>query len=90
MFVWLLIKIAREFLEEIVFIIMLLLYNILELGNYWFNTYYKYHVKNLQMETFTYDSYLLIIFKDNFEIGIIKIQINNILILGNMEFLVRE
>ena len=69
---------------------MLLLYGILELGNYWFNMYYKYYMKNLQMKIFTYDLYLLIMFKDNLEIGIIGMQIDDTLILGDIEFLARK
>ena len=72
------------------FIIMLSLYNILELGNYQFNTYYKHHVKNLQIKTFTYNSCLLIMLKDNHVLGIIKMQTNNTLIFRNVKFLIRE
>ena len=70
--------------------IMLLLYGILESGNHWFNMYYKHHVKNLQMKTFTYDLCLLIMIKDNYALGIIGMQINDTLIFGNAEFLIRE
>ena len=69
---------------------MLLLYGILKLRNYWFNTYYKHHVKNLQIKTFTYDSYLLIMLRDNHALGIIRMQIDNTLIFGDVEFLIRE
>ena len=72
------------------FIIMLLLYSILELGNHQFNIYYKHYVKNLQMKIFTYDLYLLITLKNNHALGIIKMQINNILIFRDAEFLIKE
>ena len=47
-------------------------------------------MKNLQMKTFTYNLCLLIIFKDNPEIGIIRMQTNDILILGDTKFLARK
>ena len=47
-------------------------------------------MKNLQMKIFTYDLYLLIMFKDNLEIGIIGMQIDDTLILGDIEFLARK
>ena len=46
--------------------------------------------ENLQMKIFTYDLYLLIMFKDNLEIGIIGMQIDDTLILGDIEFLARK
>ena len=52
--------------------------------------YYKYHVKNLQMETFIYNLYLLIMLKDNHMFKIIKIQIDNILIFGDVKFLIKK
>ena len=64
-------EIAEEFPEGTVFMVVLPLYGIPESGNHWFNTYHKHHVKNLQMETSTYDPCLLITSKDNPEIGII-------------------
>jgi len=70
--------------------IILSLYGILELRNHWFNMYHKYYVKNLQMETFMYDLCLLITFINNLEIGIIRMQIDDTLILGDIKFLARK
>jgi len=42
------------------------------------------------MKTFTYNLCLLITFKDNPKIEIIKMQIDNILILGDIEFLIKK
>ena len=75
-------EIAEEFPEGTVFMVVLPLYGIPESGNHWFNTYHKHHVKNLQMETSTYDPCLLITSKDNPEIGIIGMQTDDTLILG--------
>ena len=46
-FIWPPLEIAVEFPERTVFIVVRALYGILESGNYWFNTYYKYYVKSL-------------------------------------------
>ena len=42
------------------------------------------------MKTFTYNPYLLVITRDNHALGIIRMQINNILIFGNAKFLTRK
>jgi len=42
------------------------------------------------METFTYNLCLLITFKDNLEIMIIRMQTNDTLILGDIKFLVKK
>ena len=52
--------------------------------------YYKHHINFLQIKTSTYDPYLLITFKDNLEIKIIRMQINNTLILGYIKFLAKK
>ena len=83
-------EIAKEFLKGIIFIIMLPLYGIPKSRNHQFNTYHKYHVKNLQMKTFIYNLYLLITLRDNHTLGIIEMQIDNILIFGDAKFLMRE
>ncbi|PVH83472.1 hypothetical protein DL98DRAFT_615736 [Cadophora sp. DSE1049] len=83
-------EIADEFPPGTVFMVVLLLYSILELGNHWFNTYYKYYVENLQMETSTYDSYLLISIKESSEFGIVGMQTDDTLILGDDSFIIKE
>jgi len=42
------------------------------------------------MEISTYDPYLLIMSRDNYMLRIIKMQINDILILGDAEFLTKK
>ena len=42
------------------------------------------------MKTSTYNLCLLITFKDNLEIGIIEMQIDDTLILGNTKFLAKK
>ena len=42
------------------------------------------------MKTSTYNPYLLVMSKDNYALRIIRMQINNILIFGNAEFLTKE
>ena len=72
------------------FIILLPLYSIPKSGNYEFNTYHKHYIKNLQIKTFTYNPYLLITLKNNYALEIIKMQINNTLILGDAKFLTKK
>ncbi len=47
-------------------------------------------MKNLQIKIFIYNLYLLVITKGNYTLGIIEMQINNILIFGNAKFLTRK
>jgi len=47
-------------------------------------------MKNLQMETFTYDPCLLIMSKDNHMLKIIKMQINDTLIFKDIKFLMKK
>ena len=47
-------------------------------------------MKNLQIKTFTYNSYLLIILKDNLMLKIIKMQTNNTLIFKDVKFLTKK
>ena len=42
------------------------------------------------MEISIYNPYLLIMLKDNYTLRIIKMQTNDILIFGNVEFLTRK
>ncbi|PVH68998.1 hypothetical protein DL98DRAFT_439975, partial [Cadophora sp. DSE1049] len=52
--------------------------------------YYKYYIKNLQIETLTYNLYLLISIKKNSEFGIVKIQTDDTFILGDDSFIIKK
>ena len=83
-------EIAGDFPPSTIFMVVLPLYGIPESGNHWFNTYHKYHVENLQMETSTYDPCLLISTKESHEFGVVGMQTDDTLILGDEDFLARE
>lgn len=63
------------------------LYNVLEVGNYKFTTYYCYHMEKLGMKQSIYDTYLL----ENFvSWSIIPLQIDNLLFLVESQFVIKE
>lgn len=69
------------------------LYGISEAGTHLFNTYQKHHIVKLNMETSTYDTCLLSSKNDNktnLEFGIVGIQTDDTLKVGNEEFLRKE
>jgi hypothetical protein len=65
------------------------LYEVLEAGAHWFNTYQKHHKNNLMMIESTFDSCLLHIeFINHF--GLVDIQTDDTLILADDEFVTLE
>ena len=73
------------FLPRIIIIIQKPLYSILEAGTHWWATYYKHHYDKLSIVTSLYNLCLLVtITKDIF--GVIGMQTDNTLILGNKAF----
>ena len=60
------------------------LYGVSETGVHWFNIYHKHHIEKLAMQQSTYDSCLLYTNKKGF--GIVKLQIDDTLILKNETF----
>ena len=63
--------------------IIKLLYEIPETNNHWFATYHNHHISKLNMMQSIYDSCLL--YKSN-PFGIVKLQINDTLLLTNNQF----
>ena len=61
------------------------LYRIIEAGTYWWTTYSKYHKEKLLITTFIFNPYFLITTMGTL-FGIISIQTNNIIILGDDQF----
>jgi hypothetical protein len=84
----------KEMVDELpkgtIFEVILPLYGIPEAGNHWFNTYYKHHLHNLIMETSTYDPCLLITKESEPALGIVGMQTDDTLILGEPDFLAKE
>jgi hypothetical protein len=66
------------------------LYGIPEAGNHWFRTYHEHHVKQLAMETSTYDPCLLHCRDPKQGFGIIGMQTDDTLIVADEAFAVRE
>ena len=60
------------------------LYEIIELNIYWFQIYYKHHIKKLEITSFIFDVCLL--FNNNI-ITIVDLQINDSLIVDIIEFI---
>jgi hypothetical protein len=73
----------KEFPDHFILKIIKPLYSIPEAGTYWFGIYYNYYKEKLVIEISTYDPCLLITKNQKSLFGIINIQTNNILILGN-------
>ena len=65
----------------------MLLYGILEVGTYWFQTYYAYYTQNLDMIPLTFDTCLLY---RNDGSAIVGLQTNDLLIVGTIEFIKEE
>ena len=68
--------------------VVLPLYRIPEAGAYWYGTYYKHYQIKLKMVQSTYNPYLMV--TNNGEagpFGVISLQMDNILFLGNEEFI---
>ena len=63
-------------------VMLKLLYGIVEAGTYWWATYSKQHKEKLLMTIFIFDPCFLIITTGTL-FGIISMQINNIIILGD-------
>src|SRR6266567_5622364 len=62
------------------------LYGIAEAGTYWWATYSKYYKEKLLMTTSTFNPYFLITTMGT-PFGIVGMQTNNIIILGDDQFL---
>ena len=65
------------------------LYKIPEVGNYWFNIYHIYYIKELQMSQSTYNPYLLYINTNTSataKFGVVGLQTNNTLFIRDNVF----
>jgi hypothetical protein len=66
------------------------LYGVPEAGTHWFGTYHRHHRVKLGMETSTYDPCLLITKGIDAPFGVVGMQTDDTLILGDEEFVRRE
>lgn len=79
-------EIAASIPENTVMRLIKPLYGIPEAGTHWFNTYHKHHTERLSMKTSTYDPCLLITTTGTESFGIVGIQTDDTLFLGNNKF----
>ena len=73
-----------KLLSKTILRVILSLYKIAKLNIYWFQTYYKHHMKKLKITSFIFDICLL--FNNNI-IAIVDLQINDSLIVDIIEFM---
>ncbi|KAI0992684.1 hypothetical protein K3495_g15501, partial [Podosphaera aphanis] len=66
------------------------LYGIPESGTHWFKTYHNHHLQNLEMQTSTYDPCLLVTKNKEGPFGIVGLQTDDSLILGDSRFIEKE
>ena len=70
-------------LESTIFIVIKLLYRILEAGNYWFKTYYNYYINKLSIKQLTYNLYLLYSIEP---FRVVSLQTDDTLVLVDTKF----
>ena len=84
----------REIIGELppgtIFKVMRPLYGIAEAGMHWFNTYHTHHRVKLGMKTSTFDLCLLMTHDKNGPFGLVGLQTDDTLILGDEAFIERE
>jgi reverse transcriptase-like protein len=79
-----------ELPPNVIFKVIKPLYGIPEAGTHWFGTYHKHHREKLGMGTSTYDPCLLITKDKNGPFGLVGMQTDDTLILGDNEFVKQE
>lgn len=79
-------ELVPEFPPNIVFRVVRPLYGIAEAGIHWFNTYHKHHCNELGMEPSTFDPCLLITRESNGPFGLVGMQTDDTLFLGDDQF----
>jgi Reverse transcriptase (RNA-dependent DNA polymerase) len=79
-----------EFPDDVILKIIKPLYGIPEAGTHWFGTYFVHHKEKLDMETSTYDPCLLITKDQEGPFGMVGMQTDDTLILGDSQFVEKE
>ena len=69
------------------FLVVILLYGILEAGAYWYSTYEKHHRLKLGIEQSTYDPCLMITKDLKGPFSIVGLQTNNTLFVRDRQFI---
>lgn len=83
-------EIRHLFLEGAVFLVRLPLYGIPESGMHWYRRYSKFHLVDLYIETSIYDPCLFVTHEKEGPFGIVGMQTDDTLILGDEAFVKRE
>ncbi|CCE31981.1 uncharacterized protein CPUR_05839 [Claviceps purpurea 20.1] len=83
-------EIAHLYPPDTVILVIKPLYGLAESGTHWWSTYFKYHCEKLKMEPSTFDQCLLITTAESGCFGIIGIQTDDTLGLGDKDFLEYE
>ncbi|KYK57237.1 hypothetical protein DCS_04244 [Drechmeria coniospora] len=83
-------EIKNRYPEGTIFRVMRPLYGIPEAGAHWFLTYQNHHREQLGMDQSSYDPCLMVSHPDNTAIGIIGMQTDDTIQLGNNVFMERE
>ena len=73
-----------------IFKVIKLLYGVLEARTHWFRTYYQHYRVKLEIETSTYDPYLLITKELNGLFRVVGMQTDDTLILRDDDFMSRK
>ncbi|KAI0993907.1 hypothetical protein K3495_g14277 [Podosphaera aphanis] len=76
--------------EGILWKVVLPLYGLAEAGTHWFQTYYRHHVDKLGMTNSTFDMCLLHTIGNSSAFGVVGLQTDDTLILGNEDFIKKE
>ncbi|KHJ34520.1 hypothetical protein EV44_g3335 [Erysiphe necator] len=66
------------------------LYGMAEAGTHWWAIYLKHQQEKLRMETSTFDPCLLVTSRENINFGIVRMQIDDTIILADEGFSVQE
>ena len=66
------------------------LYGIPESGTHWYGTYHNHHQTKLEMKNSTYDPFLLVTENQEGPFGVVGMQTNDTLILGDEKFVEKE
>ncbi|KAI0993994.1 hypothetical protein K3495_g14189 [Podosphaera aphanis] len=83
-------EMCHEFSSQNILKILKPLYGIPESGTHWFRTYHEHHKTKLGMKNSTYDPCLLITKEQDGPIGILGMQTDDTLLLGDEEFVRKE
>ena len=82
-------QIRHQYSKDTVMVVLKPLYGIAEAGTHWWAMYSKHYKEKLGMVTFTFDLCFLIT-ATRALFGLVSMQTNNTLILGDTQFLVLE